>query len=187
MDLSRELDQPWQAGGEIAVTCRPDGWPVAGRLQRPSRDQREEMARRRSNWELVRLMNLTRKFDEVKHRSQPVTAAQEALLERFAMSDAGAVWIREVVDDTLRQFNQVDLEVRRSVWEHALRTGRMPKLAALLTGELSEAGQFSQPEPFLFRIYAYAGEGAVAEPGLIGLGDGGFRCEFPASNEFVDP
>jgi len=36
-------------------------------------------------------------------------------------------------------------------------------------------------------FYAYPGEGAQAEPGLIGLGDAGFRCEFPASGQLVDP
>lgn len=186
VDLARELDQPWQAGGEVAVTCRPDGWPVAGRIQRPPRDAKEEAARRQANWELVRLMNLARKPQEVKPRSLPITPAQEALLERFALSDAGAVWMREVVDDTLRQFNRGDLDARRQVWDRALRTGRRPRLADLLTGRLSEAGQFSQQET-LFRIYVYPGEGAQAEPGLIGLGDGGFRCEFPASSEMVDP
>jgi hypothetical protein len=186
VDLVRELAQPWQAGGELAVTCRPDGWPVAGRIHRPPKDRAEEWARRRANWELVRLVHLARRPGEVKPRSLPVTPAQEALLERFALSDAGAVWIREVADDTLRHFNRGDLELRRAVWERALRSGRLPRVLDLLTGRLSEAGQFNQQES-LFRIYAYAGEGAVAEPGLIGLGDGGFRCEFPASSELVDP
>lgn len=186
VDLIAELERPWQAGGEIAVSCTPDGWPLAGRLQRPPRDHKEEMARRRANWELVRLVNLCRKPGVVKPRSLPVTPAQEAMLERFAMSDAGAVWMRMVADDSLRHFNRGDLELRRPVWERALRTRRMPKITDLLTGALSEAGLFSQQEP-LFCIYAYAGEGAMAEPGLIGLGDAGFRCEFPASSELVDP
>lgn len=186
VDLERELAQPWQAGGELVVTCRPDGWPQAGRRAAPPKNRQEEVARRREAWALVRKFNLARKAGEVKPRSLPVTPDQEALLERFALSDAGAVWMREVADDTLRLFNQGDLGSRREVWGQARQTGRMPKLAALLTGRLTEGGQFS-PETPLFKFYAYPGEGAQAEPGIIGLGDKGFRCQFPASNQMVDP
>jgi len=186
VNLIRELAQLWQAGGAIAVFCTPDGWPLAGRLGKPPRDKAEEMARRREAWQLVRLMNLARKPGEVKPRSLPVTSAQEALLERFALSDAGAVWMREVVDDTLRLLNRGDLEAHKNVWSRARKTGHMPKLAALLTGKLSEGGQFSQ-EAGLFKFHATTGEGASAEPGLIALGDAGFRCQFPASNQMVDP
>ena len=52
VDLVWELAQPWQAGGEIVVVCRPDGWPQAGRRGKPPRDQKEEMARRRVAWTL---------------------------------------------------------------------------------------------------------------------------------------
>lgn len=186
VDLIQELSQPWQAGGEVVVACRPDGWPQAGRLSSPPRSKKEELTRRREAWNLVRKFNLARKAGEVKSRSLPVTPDQEALLERFALSDAGAVWMREVVDDTLRLFNQGDLGTRREVWGQARKTGRMPKLTALLTGRLTEGGQFSHEAP-LFKFYAYPGEGAQAEPGIIGLGDGGFRCQFPASNQMVDP
>jgi hypothetical protein len=186
VDLIQELAQPWQAGGEIALACRPDGWPQAGRLGLPPRDRKEELARRREAWELVRQFNLAHKPGEVKPRSLPVTPNQEALLERFALSDAGAVWMREMVNDTLRMFNQGELDARREVWSRARKTGRMPKLASLRTGRLSEGGQFSQ-ESTLFKIYAISGEGASAEPGVIALGDAGFRCQFPASNQMVDP
>lgn len=186
VDLIQELTLPWQAGGEIAVTCGPGGWPQAGRRAAPPKNRQEEMARRRDNWELVRKLNLSRKAGDVKPRSLPVTREQEALLKRFAMSDAGAVWMREVVDDTLRMFNRGDLEASRSIWNKARQTGRMPKLSNLLTGRLTEGGQFSHEVP-LFKFYAYAGEGAQAEPGIIGLGNAGFRCQFPASNQMVDP
>jgi hypothetical protein len=186
VDLERELQHPWQAGGEVVVTCRPDGWPQAGRRAAPPKSRNEEMARRREAWVLVRMFNLARKPGEVKSGSLPVTPDREALLERFALSDAGAVWMREVVDDTLRLFNRGDLDARREIWSQARKTGRMPKLAALLTGKLTEGDQFSQGDP-LFKFYAYPGEGAQAEPGVIGLGDGGFRCEFPASSQMVDP
>jgi hypothetical protein len=186
VDLVQALAQPWQAGGKIVVTCRPDGWPQAGRLGEPPRNRKEEMHRRHEAWVLIRMFNLARKPGEVKARSLPVTSAQEALLERFALSDAGAVWMREVVDDTLRLFNRGDLDARREVWSQARKTGRMPQLTGLLTGRLSEGGQFSEDTPLL-KFYAYPGEGAQAEPGLISMGDAGFRCAFPASNQLVDP
>lgn len=159
---------------------------MAGRLAAPPRNDEEETARRRQAWELVRLFNLARKAGEVKPQSLPVTKAQEALLERFALTDYGAVWMREVVDDTLRAFNRGELAASRQVWDEARRTGRMPPFLALVSGRLSERGQFNQDEP-LFKFYAYPGEGAAAEPGLIGLGNAGFRCEFPASSQMVDP
>lgn len=186
VDLAGELAAPWQAGGEIAVYCTPEGWPVAGRRSIPPKSKAEELARRKAAWELVRLFNLARKPGEVKPQSLPVTPAQEALLARFALSDYGAVWMREVVDDTLRAFNKGELEASRRVWSEARRTGRMPAFRALVSGRLSESGQFAQDEA-LFRFYAFPGEGAVAEPGLIGLGNAGFRCEFPASSQLVDP
>jgi len=186
VDLARELAAPWQAGGAIAVYCTPEGWPVAGRLAAPPKNAAEETTRRRQAWELVRLFNLARKPAEVKPQSLAVTQVQEALLERFALTDYGAVWMREVVDDTLRAFNRGELEASRQVWNEARRTGRMPPFRALVSGRLSESGQFTQDEP-LFKFYAYPGEGAVAEPGLIGLGNAGFRCEFPASSQMVDP
>jgi len=186
VDLVSELGHPWQAGGEVVVTCRPDGWPQAGRRAAPPRNRKEEMARRHETWSLVRMFNLARKPGEVKPRSLPVTPDREALLERFALSDAGAVWMREVVDDTLRLFNRGDLDAHREIWGQVRKTGRMPKLTALLTGRLTEGGQFSQGD-LLFKFYTFPGEGAQAEPGVIGLGDGGFRCEFPASSQMVDP
>lgn len=186
VDLIQELDQPWQAGGRLAVACSRDGWPVAGRLAAAPVNREEEMARRRDNWQIVRRFNLVRKPGEVKSRALPVTPAQEALLERFALSDAGAVWMREVVDDTLRLFNRGDLEIRRTVWQQARKTGRMPPFHELVTGRLTDGGLFNQ-DSAMFKIYATQGEGASAEPGLIALGIAGFRCEFPASSQMVDP
>jgi hypothetical protein len=186
VNLVSELEQPWQAGGAITVACGPQGWPQAGRLAGAPADRNEEMRRRKEAWNLVRQYNLARKAGEVKARSLPITPEQEALIERFAMSDAGAVWMRKVVDDSLRLFNQGDLEARREVWGRARKTGRMPKLAELLTGRLTEGGEFNQ-DSRIFKFYAYPGEGAEAEPGIIGLGDAGFRRYFPASSQIVDP
>jgi len=84
---------------EIVVSCRPDGWPQAGRGGKPPRDRNEEMRRRRDAWTWCACST----WRASQARSKPASAGdlrQEALLERFAMSDAGAVWMREVVDDT---------------------------------------------------------------------------------------
>lgn len=186
LDLKGELAAPWQAGGRIAVFCSPEGWPVAGRLTAPPRSKAEEIARRKEAWELVRLFNLARKAGEVKPQSLPITPAQEALLERFALTDYGAAWMREVVDDNLRAFNRGELEASRKVWDKARRRGSLPPFRALVSGRQTESGQFAQDEP-LFKFHAIPGEGAVAEPGVIGLGVEGFRCEFPASSQMVDP
>lgn len=185
VDLIAELAAPWQAGGEIGIACWPDGTPLAGRRPRPPRDAAEEQARRAEHWALARKLNLAKK-GEAHPRGLPLEPAQLALLERFAMSDAGAVWLREVADDTLRLFNKGYLDIDRRVWARALRTGRMPKLSELITGRLSDKGLFAG-DAAVFLFSGYAGTGAMAHPGAIGLGGQGMRCEFPLSGELVDP
>jgi hypothetical protein len=185
VDLEGELAAPWQAGGAIILTCAADGSPVAGRGTQPPRDKAEEMARRVEHFALARRINLAGKG--VAHPlGLPLAPPQLALLERFALSDAGAVWLREVADDTLRLFNRGYLEYDRNLWARAVREKRPPKLSELLTGRLTEAGQFAG-DARLFLFSGYAGAGAMAHPGAIGLGDGGLRCRFPASDELVDP
>lgn len=185
VDLARELDAPWQAGGEIVLTCAPDGSPTAGRLTRPPRDAAEEQARRAEQFALARRLNLARK-GEAHPLGLPLAAPQLALLERFALSDAGAVWLREIADDTLRLFNKGYLEYDPVLWKQAVRKGRLPPLSRLLTGRLTETALFAG-DARVFKFSGYAGPGAMAHPGAIGLGDAGLRCQFPASNELVDP
>jgi hypothetical protein len=185
VDLERELDQPWQAGGEIVLICGLDGAPLAGRLKRPPKNAAEEQARRAEHFALARRINLARK-DEVHSLWLPPEPEQLALLGRFALSDAGAVWLREVADDSLRLFNQGYLEYDRALWSRAVKSGRLPKLSRLLTGKLTEAGRFAN-DIQIFKFYGYAGPGAMAQPGAIGLGDAGLKCQFPSSGELVDP
>jgi hypothetical protein len=116
----------------------------------------------------------------------PLAAPQLALLERFALSDAGAVWLREIADDTLRLFNKGYLEYDLALWKRAVKQGRLPPLSKLLTGRLTETAQFAV-DAQVFKFSGYAGPGAMAHPGAIGLGDSGLRCQFPSSNELVDP
>ena len=185
VDLQRELAQPWQAGGEIVLICAPDGKPMAGRVPAPPSGAGAERARRAEHFALARRLNFARK-GEVNSRTLALLPAQIELLERFALGDAGAVWLREVADDTLRLFNKGYLDYDGKAWRRALRGGRMPRLSQLLTGRLSEAGQFA-PDVEVFKFGAYSGPGAMAQPGGIGLGDAGLRCHFPSSDQLVDP
>lgn len=185
VELEHELDQPWQAGGEIVLICGPDQRPRAGRLPRPPASPAEEQARRAEHFALGRRLNLARK-GEVNPRTLPLAPAQISFLERFALSDAGAVWFREVADDTLRLFNLGYLEYDRALWRQAVKSGHIPRLSQLLTGRLTEAGQFAA-DLQVFKFGAYPGPGAVAQPAGIGLGDAGMKCQFPTSEELVDP
>jgi hypothetical protein len=116
----------------------------------------------------------------------PMAASQLALLERFAMSDAGAVWLREVADDTLRLLNKGYLEYDAVLWKRSVKQGKLPPLSKLLTGRLTETALFAG-DAGVFKFSGYAGPGAMAHPGAIGLGDRGLSCQFPSSNELVDP
>ncbi len=185
VDLERELDAPWQAGGAIVLYCDAEGRPQAGRTPHPPLDQAEEQARRAEHWALARKLNMAKK-GEAHPRGLPLARPQMELLQRFALADAGAVWLREVADDTLRLFNKGYLEYDRALWARSVKSGRMPPLSRLLTGKLSDKGLFSG-DASVFKFFGYAGPGAMAHPGAIGLGDGGLRCKFPASNELVDP
>jgi hypothetical protein len=185
VDLERELTQPWQAGGRILLICGPDGRPRAGRLAQPPPDAKEELARRAENFALARRINLARK-GEVNARTLALSPSQIGFLERFALSDAGAVWFREVADDTLRLFNQGYLDYDKTLWRRAVKSGHLPRLSRLITGRLTEAGQFAA-DLQVFKFGAYHGPGAVAQPAGIGLGDGGLNCQFPSSGELVDP
>jgi len=185
VDLVRELDAPWQAGGEIVLTCAPDGSPRAGRLAQPPQNTAEEQARRAEQLALAKHINLARK-GEAHPLGLPLAAPQLALLERFALSDAGAVWFREIADDTLRLFNQGYLEYDQTLWKRSVKQGKLPALSRLLTGRLTETALFAN-DAQVFKFSGYAGPGAMAHPGAIGLGDGGLRCQFPSSNELVDP
>lgn len=217
VDLQRELAQPWQAGGEIVLICGPgdeaNARPLAVRRTQPPANAEAEKARRAEHFALAQRINFAHK-GEVNTRTLALLPQQIELLERFALGDAGAVWLREVADDTLRLFNKGYLEYDQALWKRALssapgsgkspgpppvgarsilgrpgdrlESGHIPKLSQLLTGRLSEAGQFAE-DAQIFKFGAYAGPGAVAQPGGIGLGDAGLRCHFPSSDELVDP
>ena len=185
VDLEAAFEQPWQAGGRVVVFCAPDGSPRAGRVPVPPENKAEERARRAEHFALAKRVNFARK-GEAHPLGLPLAAPQIALLERFALSDAGAVWLREVADDTLRLVNKGYLDYDRRLWRQAVARGRLPPLSKLLTGRLSEAGQFAG-NAGVFLFSGYAGPGAMAHAGAIGLGYQGLRCQFPSSGELVDP
>lgn len=185
VDLIGELERPWQAGGEIVLFAAADGTPRAGRLARPPVHAGEERARRVEHFALARKVNVVTGA-RLPPQGLPLDAEQIELLERFALSDAGAVWFREVADDTLRLFNLGYLEYDEARWRHALAMGETPRLSELISGLLSETGQFAQ-DAAPFRIFAYDGTGAMAAAASVRLGTRGFRCRFPVSGELVDP
>ena len=185
VDLERELQAPWQAGGEILLHAAADGGPRAGRLPSPPADAGGERARRAELFALARKLNLVLQ-PRVAPLALPLAEDQVALLERFAHSDAGAVWFREMADDTLRLFNQGYLEYDAALWRAYLEGGPRPPLSALITGRMSEAGLFAQ-DAAVFRIYAYDGMGSMAAAASVRMGRKGFRCQFSMSGEAVDP
>lgn len=185
VDLELELQAPWQAGGEIVAFAAADGTPSAGRRPTPPVDAAGEQARRAEHFALARKLNLVTQ-PRIVPLALPLTETQVALLERFALTDAGAVWFREMADDTLRLFNQGFLEYDANLWRvHLQGEARLP-LSALITGRLSEAGLFSQ-DVALFRIFAFDGMGSQAAAASVRMGRQGFRCQFQMSGEAVDP
>jgi hypothetical protein len=185
VDLERELQAPWQAGGEIVVFAAADGTPRAGRRPAPPADAAGEQARRAEHFALARKLNLVTAW-RVVPLALPLTEEQVELLERFAHTDAGAVWFREMADDTLRLFNQGFLEYDADLWRAHLEGGPRPRLSDLVSGRLSETGLFSQ-EVAVFRLFAFDGMGSQAAAASVRMGRQGFRCQFLMSGDAVDP
>lgn len=185
VDLERELRAPWQAGGEIEVHAAADGTLRAGRLPVPPADAAGEQARRAEHFALARKLNLVTARRVVPY-ALPLSETQIEMLERFARTDAGAVWLREMADDTLRLFNQGYLDYDADRWRAFLDGGPRPRLSELITGRLSEAGLFAQ-DAAVFRIYGYYGNGSMGGAASIRMGHAGFRCQFLMSGETVDP
>ena len=185
VDLVRELAAPWQAGGEVAGVAGPPARPAAGRLAGSPAGGQEEQAPRGAPLALARKLNLVTQ-PRVVPFALPLDDARIGLLERFALSDAGAVWFRELADDTLRLLNQGYLEVDETRWQAFRVGGPRPRLSELITGQLSEAGQFAQ-DAAVFRFFGFDGFGAMAAFSSIRMGLSGFRCHFPVSGELVDP
>lgn len=186
VDLEQALRAPWQAGGEIVLFPGPDGRPLAGRRTLPPADAQEERARRLEHFALAHKLNFVTVPGSGPPIALPLTPEQVALLERFALSEAGAVWFRELADDTLRLFNKGYLAYDAALWAARREAGAPLRLSELITGALSEAGLFAQ-DAALFRIYAHDGRGAMAANASIRLGREGLRCHFPLSDELVDP
>lgn len=185
VDLERELQAPWQAGGEMTVFAAADGSPRVGRRSSPPADAAGEQARRAEHFALARKLNLVTTYRVVPY-ALPLSEAQVELLERFSGTDAGAVWFREMADDTLRLFNLGYLDYDAGRWQEFLGGGPRPRLSELITGRLSDAGLFAQ-DVAVFRIYGFHGNGSMGGAASIRMGHAGFRCQFLMSGEAVDP
>lgn len=183
LDLAAELDRMDQAGGRIVVAVTPVGRPIAYRDTTPPATREEELGRRRENLAVVRRLNLAADGEFGPDTQRPGPAELE-LLERFALSDAGAVWLREVVNEDIAFFNRGLLEFQPSLYYAALAPGTVA-LSDFLTGQLTLDGQFANIQ--LFKFHAFPGHGASARPGTIGLGTSGFRSHFPYGGQVVDP
>ena len=185
VDLMLELEAPWQAGGQIVLICTPTGTPKVGRLLKAPRNKAAEQNRRIEQFAIAQRINLARK-GEAHPLGLPLAAPQLAMLERFALSDAGAAWLRAITDETLRLFNRGYLEYDLAMWKRGVKRGRLPQFSELLTGRLTETAQFAD-DADIFKFFSYSAHGAMAHPGAVGLGDAGLRERFPSSNEWVDP
>ncbi|MEK7704880.1 MAG: hypothetical protein AAB426_07970 [Myxococcota bacterium] len=165
------------AGGAIRVASAADGQLRAARQPVPERlALAQEMALRHEGWALFSLLNL-------RQSSPPLAPPQLAVLERFAMTDPGAAFVRRVNDETVVAFNRGWLE------HHAWATAKTPdglSLSQLLTGALTEDGLFAE-NFHLFRVESYAGRGARAAPGVLWLGDQLFGERFAVGGQRVDP
>lgn len=183
LDLVAELDRPDQAGGRIVVAVTPVGRPIAYRDTTPPADRDEELARRRENLAVVHRLNLAADGELGPDTLRP-GPAELALLERFALNDAGAVWLREVVNEDIALFNRGFLEFEPMLYYAAMFPGTVA-LSDFLTGKPTLDGQFANVQ--LFKFHAFPGHGASARPGTIGLGTSGFRTHFPYGGQLVDP
>jgi hypothetical protein len=183
LDLSAELDRPGQAGGRIVVKIAQNGRPFAYRDAAPPADRDDELAWRRENLAIIHRLNLA-VDGEVEAETLRPGPAELALLERFALSDAGAVWLREVVNEDIALFNKGYLEIRPTLYYAAMKPGTVA-MSDFLTGQQTLDGLFANAQ--LFRFHAFLGYGASARPGTIGLGTLGFREHFPYGGQVVDP
>jgi hypothetical protein len=183
LDLAAELDRPGQAGGRIVVEILPSGRPFVRRDAAPPADREDELARRRENLAVAMRLNLA-VDGEVEADTLRPGPAELAMLERFALDDAGAVWLREVVDEDIALFNQGYLEILPMLYFAAAKPGTVA-LSDFLTGRQTLEGLFENAQ--LFRFHAFLGHGASARPGTIGLGTLGFREHFPYGGQRVDP
>lgn len=183
LDLEAELNRPWQAGGRIVVAIAPNGRPFAFRDPTPPANRDEELARRREHLAIVHRLNIA-VDGEVEADTLRPGPAELALLERFALSDAGAVWLREVVNENIALFNKGYLEFQPTLYSAAMKPGTLA-LSVFLTGQQTIDGLFANIQ--LFRFHAFLGYGASARPGTIGLGTLGFREHFPYGGQVVDP
>ena len=104
---------------------------------------------------------------------------QIQMVESFALSDAGALWIRQVLNEDLQFAMQGYLEI-----EAQAAKGVPLPLGEALSGSLTDGARFDGIT--LFHILSRLGYGASAVPGAIFIGKDRVRPEFPVGCQDVD-
>ena len=181
--LDCELSRLYQAGGKITLTRGSSNQIIANRSITRSTNRVEEMENRIENWRIFKKLNIAKDYSP-KANGFEITIDQVTLLELFALTDYGAVFIREVVTDMLAYFNKGYFEMFSKIDLDTIDI-KTTKLSDLLTGNLTEDGEFDIVS--LFNVNSCPGFGAKAQPGFITLGHKGFRKNFPLSQEEVEP
>ena len=178
IDLKSEIKSSFVAGGRVVIFFDENGTVKAKRKLDPVTCLQEEMAIRKESWLVFQKINLAK-------GSNCITPSQVQMFEKFAITNYGAIWIREVVNENIQVFNKGYLEINKDALD-LLKSGKELSFSALITGELSDEGCFElYPYPLIIRSdYGY---GAHAQPGVIELGHKGFREYFPNTGEKVDP
>lgn len=169
----------YQAGGMVMATRDEKGQWRAKRVSDHYRHPSYELVVRKDNFKIFRLLNFVN--DKGNAGLGALNEINMGLFEQFSELNGGALWIKAVVDEDIEKFNSGYLAVKKV----DANIKSIP-LSELLTGELTEEGEFDMEQP-LFKVGQYFGWGARAQPGLIEVGSKNFRKQFPSSKEIVDP
>lgn len=178
-DLAAELKSINQSGAKIKWTYDQDGRLKVFRDDKFPMTPTEEMKQRQVTFELFKKINLAKDADLSGDWQRPNEKVIE-LFRQFAMTDAGAVWMRLVTNDTIEAINRGYLEINTD-----LKDGTA-KLSDLLTGETSDDGKFAA-DFTIFKIYSFSGKGAKGSSGSIGINSNGIGGVFPSTGQKIDP
>lgn len=174
-DLKTELKGHNQSGGRIVLSKNSEGKIKVSRVELPPLTLVEELEQREEVFQIFKKLNIINENDLNGQETVPNEKVM-ALLHQFAMSDAGAIWLRRVTDDTIAAVNRGYIELDAS----------NKKLSEMITGKLTEDAQFDSFFS-LFKVTSFSGKGANGGGGRIGIGDELFRDRFPAGGQKIDP
>lgn len=99
MDLNHELyTNKSLSGGEIVISRQQGSGHLVARNHCITRNNNSEFRSRIKNWLIFKQLHLANKEDEVFAGSFPVSTQLKLFLYHFALSDAGALWVQQVVN-----------------------------------------------------------------------------------------